>query len=444
MSVVARLVGKLLACSAAMILSCLLPPQAGAEPAASPGPRLRQVLADERIPSGLGVNVHAADGRIYDYAQIYASGFRLIRTDVLWSAVEASPGVYDWSRYDALLDTLKQAGLTPLLILSYSNPLYARRLPGRPDTPSLGYEPPIHGEARAGYMAFARAAVARYRGRAIWEVWNEPDLNFGHPVDLPAFVNFAIEACAAIRGVDPDAAVIGPAASGFAWRLLRQFASSDRDGCYDAVSIHPYRDRPPEDVLSDWSRLRELVRTHSAASVTPSFVSSEWGYSSAQGFWSQSAQADMVLRLYLLNLLAGVRLTVVYDWWDDGPSPTDKEANFGLLDFGGSPKAAHDGLRDLIRSLNGMRLLGRVPTGTEADFVLAFAGDDGRVQRLVGWTTRAGPSPVTLGERGCVQPPGTGREGCAETVIHRLGRFLRVRLGSRPAIIEAGAADPGG
>ncbi len=374
-------------------------PQAGtmtaeAAKSAAPSARLARHLGDGSVPNGLGINIHVSGDAPTQFERIRAAGFRLVRTDLLWAETEQERGVYDWRAADRLAADLQHAGLTPLFILAYSNPLYARRLPGRPDSPSLAYAAPQQGPARAAFMRFARTAAARYGAAAIWEVWNEPDHNFGQPPDLRDYVGFATEVCGQIRAVAPDAAVIGPAASGFRWSLLRDFIAADRSGCFDALSVHPYRDEPPESVLKDWAAAASRA-AQCGRGACPTVVSGEWGYSSVAGVLSEEQQAEFVARAYLLNLSAGIPLSIVYDWQDDGPDRAEKEANFGLIDFAGRAKAAHRLLTGLTRDLSGLQYLGRIDTGDARQFLLAF-GRDGATRKLVGWSASGRSSTATL------------------------------------------------
>jgi hypothetical protein len=56
--------------------------------------------------------------------------------------------------------------------------------------------------------------------------------------------------------------------------------------------------------------------------------------------WTRERQADYDLRVYLTDILAGVRITIVYDCQGDGADRSDKERNFGLFTFDGHPKPA--------------------------------------------------------------------------------------------------------
>jgi hypothetical protein len=104
--------------------------------------RVLKALDGDAVPSGLGVNVHFADGHGEELDLIKTMGFRLIRTDLTWSTVETARGRYDWRPYDALVSDARRRGLTPLLILAYSNPLYAAKWKGDHGRQDWAYEPP--------------------------------------------------------------------------------------------------------------------------------------------------------------------------------------------------------------------------------------------------------------------------------------------------------------
>ncbi|HEX2941283.1 MAG TPA: hypothetical protein VHO91_09565 [Rhodopila sp.] len=349
----------------------------------------------------MGVNVNFSGGHPRDIERIAAAGFRVVRADLLWADIETEYGRYDWRGSDELVRDLRENHLVPLLILAYSNRLYAPRVFGRPGSPSLAYAVPDRGRARAAFMAFVRAAARRYGTSVIWEVWNEPDQNFGTPINLHSYVNFAQEACHQLRGIAPDATVIGPAASGFEWSFLQDFVAANRSQCFDAISIHPYRDEAPESVLGEWARARGSLAPCTTPGPCIQLIDGEWGYSVTGREWNARRQADFDVRIRLLDVMAGIPLTVFYDWRNDGPNPADKEANFGLLDFHGSPKPAFHALDHMVQALRGLHYMGQVATKRPEDFLLAF-GADGEVRKLVGWTAGKRDSEVELAAPVCV------------------------------------------
>jgi hypothetical protein len=294
----------------------------------------------------------------------------------------------------------------------------------------------VQGTARAAYMAFVKAAALRYGPSVIWEIWNEPDHNFGDPVDLRSFVGFALEACAAIRGAAPDAPVIGPAASGFVWWFLRALQKADTGGCLDAISVHPYRDEAPESVLLDWARARAMV-SDCANPRCPALVDSEWGYSVTGGIWTERRQADFNTRLRLLDMMAGVKLTIIYDWRNDGLNPADKEANFGLLDFHGTPKPAFHALTNASRSLAGLSYSGSLASSRRGDQVLQF--DKGEAPgKIVAWSAAPGAGGMSLADVACRQPlTDADRAPSGEDPCSDLGSADRkIRLSETPVFID--------
>lgn len=158
-------------------------------------------------------------------------------------------------------------------------------------------------------------------------------------------------------------------------------------------------------------------------------VSSEWGYSARGGRWTEERQADYVLRSYLLNLLARVPLSIIYDWRNDGRAPGDMEANFGLLDYEGRPKPAFAALSALLSELDGLRLLGRVPLHRRGAIALAF-GEGDRPLKLVGWSV-TGDQDALVPAEACVLGPAA--KSCSTEPV-RVGADMRLRLGGRPAV----------
>ena len=103
-------------------------------------------------------------------------------------------------------------------------------------------------------------------------------------------------------------------------------------------------------------------------------------------------------------MMAGVKLTIVYDWRNDGPDPADKEANFGLLDFYGTPKPALMPCRRWFGALAGLHYMGPIRGGRHGDIVLAF-GQDGVVHKMVGWSVAGGMIPIALSDLACGPDP---------------------------------------
>lgn len=91
----------------------------------------------------------------------------VVRSSTVWSGIERSPGVYDWSALDAKVTTAEKNNARPLLVIE-GTPRFHAIGAGEPTSAS----PP---RLRA-YRNFVRALVQRYRARVDYQVWNEANV----------------------------------------------------------------------------------------------------------------------------------------------------------------------------------------------------------------------------------------------------------------------------
>ena len=207
-----------------LVLSGLLPLFAGA--AEIPQPVL---------PAGAGVNIHFVTEHEQDLDLIAAAGFKFVRMDFGWEAIETRKGEYHWDDYDQLLANLDKRGIRAILILDYSHHLYEETVTS-PDPlnghPRRATASPRHPESIAAYARWAAASAKHFHGRhVLWEIWNEPNGDFWSPKpDAEQYTALALAAAKAIREAEPDANIIGPASSGFPWEFLRDLPQVRRAG----------------------------------------------------------------------------------------------------------------------------------------------------------------------------------------------------------------------
>ncbi|HID55100.1 TPA: glycoside hydrolase family 5 [Candidatus Poribacteria bacterium] len=332
---------------------------------------VRIAFPEPAIPSSFGVNIHFT-GEPRDLDLIAEAGFKLIRMDLTWSAVERKRRVYDFegSGYDALTEGCLKRGIRPLYILDYSNGLY------EPDR-SVRSE-----EGRKAFASFAQAAARRYAGRRIlWEIWNEPNLShFWNPQpSLDDYVKLVEETAPRIREADPSGLILAPATSGIPLDWL--------EGCFrrgllrwiDGLSVHPYRAQPPETVIGDYAALRGLIKRYAPKGKEIPIISGEWGYSLIN--WdrsrlSEEQQARYLVRMFLVNLMEGVPVSIWYDWRDDGTDPNEREHHFGTAGHDLKPKAAYIAAKTLLNLLEGYKAEERIKMDGEGDFALKLKRDD--------------------------------------------------------------------
>lgn len=332
-------------------------------------------LPEQVIPSCFGVNIHFSGDNDKEVKQIADAGFRFVRMDFIWDSIEKEKGKYDFTQYDSLMTALDRHGVRPLFILDYGNKLYDDGLAPHTD------------QGRQAFAAFARAAASHFKGRGIlWEIWNEPNGGgFWHPKPNPEhYALLASVTAKAIHEADKNATVLAPALAGMDLGYIETtFAKGILDNI-DVVSVHPYRGQYPETAAVDYVRLRGLIDRYAPKGKSIPIVSGEWGFSAVD--MSVDQQAQYLVRQFLINMMSGVKLSIWYDWHDDGQDPKEREHHFGTVYWDFSPKPAYLAVQTLTKELSGCRYAGRLHTENAQDYVLLFKDGSGSY-KLAAWTT---------------------------------------------------------
>ncbi len=245
-----------------------------------------------------------------------------------WVRVEwkAAPG---FGFYDGAIAGYRASGLRVLLLVDYSS------VPGSP--PSNAPE----GAWRDYISRFAAgvADIAAHYGNGVdaWQIWNEPDLfapGTGYDPGIPAHLYGVMlrDTAATIRARSTRNIVTGGLASGDASYLSR--ARSAVGGLFvDAVSVHPYGQRAPDDwPHPGWGfgNMSALFDRYLAFGL-PLWVTEI-------GTVDSSVQAAYLENVYELagSRYAGRVERVFWFCWSDGMVPP-----FGVVTAGGAPKPAY-------------------------------------------------------------------------------------------------------
>jgi hypothetical protein len=248
-----------------------------------------------------GINVELAqydpdalDAVLSDVASL---GFYWLRQRFPWREMEPQPGVYDWARWDALVDAAQRHGLGMIATLDLA-PAWATRH----DPIPMPCVPPCD---EVAYARFVSAFASRY-GDFIdhYQVWDEPNLSRhwgGGHVAPCGYVIFLRAAYPAIHAADPTAWVLG---GGLAptqapgpdnlndWTYLRQVYAAGGGGYFDILAAKPYgfwsgpEDRRIAPDVLNFSRvvaLREVMRA-AGDSAKPVWAV-EWGWNVRSPRW---------------------------------------------------------------------------------------------------------------------------------------------------------------
>ncbi len=370
------------------------------------GEGIAEGIPGRTIPLQFGVNIHFVEPQERDIDMIAAAGFRFVRMDFAWSHVERERGKYNFSGYERLVNSLARRNIRPLFILDYGNRLYDGGLA------------PHTEEGRAAFCKFAAAAAKRFAARGVlWEIWNEPNLDkFWRPkANAEDYCALAIDVCKALRQADPKCTILAPATSGIRLKFIEEVFKAGPLKWLDGVTVHPYRSRAPETVTWEYKRLRELIDKYAPAGKKAlPILSGEWGYSLLHhgGIpFSAEKQASYLARQFLINLMNDVRLSIWYDWHDDGPDPKETEHNFGIVTYKYDLKPSYLSARTLLDVLSGLKFAERIPLESPGDYALSFSNGKKRV--VAAWSTRQAHSislPVKAGKVKIVSMTGETRQ----------------------------------
>ena len=326
------------------------------------------------VPDCLGVNIHFTGREDKQVEQIARAGFRFIRMDFHWHTIEKQKGSYDFKAYDELVESLAERGIRPLFILDYGNELYDGGLAPHTD------------EGRRAFAAFAGAAAAHFRGKGIlWELWNEPNIFFWRPQpNAEDYVKLLKATSEALKKADPKCTLLAPALAGWDFGFMETICKLGALEHIDAVSLHPYGASKPEDAADYYARIREILRRYAPKGKQLPLVSGEWGYSAVGGM-SVERQGEFFAREFLTNLMNDIRLSIWYDWRDDGPDPNENEHHFGTVYLDSREKPAYFAMQTLSKELAGYTFGTRLEPDSDKDYLALFR--KGGDCRLAAWTT---------------------------------------------------------
>jgi hypothetical protein len=325
---------------------------------------IKSVLGISATPDFLADTVTAATDR----TRLAKDGFRIVRMDVLWQYVETTPGVWDWSQYDRIIDDLIARGFEPLLILDYGNPIY---FDGNCPALDAGIFPCLPDDQEPFYR-FARRAAERYADRVkTYEVWNEPNgwFRFWPTVaggDPAAFAVLAEKTAEAIHLKCAECKVLSGGLVYLPSPITRgqlDFMKGMQDAIpevftkVDGIGFHAYTFYPPIDPPETKNQNQvpfdeALQSTRDAcACETPLWIT-ETGWTAVKGL-TETERAQFAVRSLLMSLTQGVQSWL---WWSvrdvvgevlvAGP-----EGHFGLMASDGTPHQQYSAIVRTMKEL---------------------------------------------------------------------------------------------
>jgi hypothetical protein len=262
---------------------------------------------------------------------------------------------------------------------------------------------------------------------------------------ITPFTVYGRQISQALKAGDPGAKVVWEDIDQLIW--YRQFfAQGAKSDVIDAISPHPYSFHRAASLPEEQAMLPQLpaFREFTRKNNLPWTVwTGEVGYSSYRGQapmigydpYTEEQQADLLVRMMVVQLAAGVEKIFWYDMRNDGTAANNPEHNFGLIRYDSQPKPGIVAYANLIHQFNGGRWLGRLQTGDANMYAYAFMPRGSEQPVLVAWMKRGTkdltvPIPMSAGGVTITDIYGAPRQAALREGV------LRLQLSESPLYIS--------
>lgn len=319
-----------------------------------------------------------------------AGGIADVRDELYWQVVESTAGSFAFPPYyDNYMTALRNAGVAPLITLSFENTNYD------------GGQTPYTPEGFDAYARYATAVLNRYGSQiTAVEIWNEYNGTFNRgPATTDragTYLKMLKVAHAAIKAARPDVLVVAGATAGVPLPYFEKLFATGALDYLDVVSIHPYRTASaPEGLEVQIAALQALMAKY--GTVKPIWVT-EIGWplrnSAAPGDLAvdETVQAQFLVRACALLASAGVPRVYWYELRDENAHP-----NMGLVlnNAGFTGRKSLYAMKTLNAQLRTARFEAREKTATGV-YSLRFTTADDRELRVL-WSLTPLTVPIPSG-----------------------------------------------
>jgi len=270
----------------------------------------------------------------------------LIRIDHLFDyyQVDIGNGLYDFSRLDGAIDSIRATGATPMLSLSYT-----------PDSK----EPADWNQWNNLITATARHySIEKNISGIYYEVWNEPDLFGGwHYARSPNYSTLYINTARAVANgaKGSNYKVGGPAITAYYSNWIKSLfkTASENNVPLDFISWHKYS-KNISDYLNDFDNLNTILSDYPQYFNIERLIT-EIGPNPEPDSWYDNKISGIHL-ISLVTQLSGKIHRIFTFEAIDGPSPrSDVSTGWGLLTHDQKPKPRYYSLQ-FLNQLSGSRL----------------------------------------------------------------------------------------
>jgi len=307
-----------------------------------------------------------------------AAGIRRVRSDFLMSEIQATQGVWTFTKYDDLINTAASYDIEILPIAElYGMPAWA--VGG--GTP--GFLHPI----TSIYQEFVRKIAERYKGMVYYiQLGNEPNatqywpVSTGVPAPSPAgpsaaeYVPYVQAGYIGAKTGNPEikvitAGLLSSITSGGngigTYIYLKAMYDAGVKGYYDLLGAHGYGLKPFDNPLTTdaYQDSKQMLISYRQMQIDygdeAPMALTEWGWPTHSGaVVTQDEQAYNIKQMFddiMFGDLQFVKMAFLYKWNDDNTGTANAEENYGIVKSSGSsyaPKAGYQSFLDASIKFN--------------------------------------------------------------------------------------------
>lgn len=230
---------------------------------------------------------------------------------------------------------------------------------------------PVGTEQLKAFGNYCKFVAKEFCGKVkYFEIWNEPNHEIFNPGGASAadYVQVMKTAYNAVKSVNKDAYILGISEDGARPEYTKAVLNAGGGAYMDAVSLHPYSCWYGG-VFDESSLTLEQMITNNKKVIMDAGLNlpiwiTEVGYMTSTGRYTYEQQGAYNVRT-AIEFKSDDRIDKIffYELHDSGLDASSTEANFGMLEYDGTPKAAHSML------LNANNIL------ANADFVKKWQGN---------------------------------------------------------------------
>ena len=312
--------------------------------------------------------------------------FNRVRLDFEWEQIEKTAGIYDFSKYDEMVNNCVANNLKPLLILAFNNTLYASDV----------HSGILTDDNREKFVNFVRAAVSHYKNLNIdidYEIWNEPYLNmFWTPQneDTVLYYTKLVKAVyPVIKEISPKSSVLSPCVEIREW-----FEKACKLGILDytdCISIHLYDSAIPETNYIDFIKDFIGISQNYCERKIPIIIT-ETGYSTSNATGTavvtEENRKKYLIRKILLGLIYGIDKIFLYVAHNSYTNVSDYEDCFGMF-YSDTLEATSTVslIKEIMSELKDCYFINRLNIANDCVYVLKFYNPIENKYKYIGWTT---------------------------------------------------------